>query len=94
MKALYSIENFHITTANGPDLYANAQNAARYMIDWIVENHVVASNQAYVLCSIAGDLVISEIVDAPNFIISLYMLLGIFLIEFFLGFTIAPIKLA
>ncbi len=71
-------KGFHVTTANGPDLHANAQNAARYMIDWIIDNHGVTRSQAYVLCSTAGDLVISEIVDAPNFIVSLYMPLGIF----------------
>jgi acetamidase/formamidase len=31
-----------------------------------------------VLCSIAGDLKISEIVDAPNFIVSAYMPRAVF----------------
>jgi len=69
---------YHVTTAHGPDLLENAKNATRYMIDWIVDNHKVTRSQAYILCSVVGDLVISEIVDAPNFIVSLYMPLMIF----------------
>lgn len=71
-------QGYHVTTAHGPDLRANAQTAARYMIDWIVENHKITRSQAYVLCSTAGDLVISEIVDEPNYVVSLYMPLMIF----------------
>lgn len=69
---------YHVTTANGPDLMENSKNAARYMIDWIVKTYGVTRSQAYVLCSVAADLKISEIVDAPNFIVSAYMPLNIF----------------
>jgi acetamidase/formamidase len=69
---------YHVTTAHGPDLLTNAKNAARYMIDWLVENQGLTRSQAYVLCSVAADLKISEIVDAPNFIVSAYMPLSIF----------------
>lgn len=69
---------YHVTTANGPDLMENAKNAARYMVDWLVNTHDLTRSQAYVLCSTAADLKISEIVDAPNFIVSAYMPLSIF----------------
>jgi acetamidase/formamidase len=69
---------YHVTTANGPDLMENAKNAARYMIDWVVDTYDITRSQAYVLCSTAADLKISEIVDAPNFIVSAYMPLSIF----------------
>jgi acetamidase/formamidase len=69
---------YHVTTANGPDLMENAKNAARYMIDWLVDTYDITRSQAYVLCSTAADLKISEIVDAPNFIVSAYMPLSIF----------------
>lgn len=68
---------YHVTTANGPDLMENAKNAARYMIEWLVETHDLTPSQAYVLCSTAADLKISEIVDAPNFIVSAYMPLSV-----------------
>ena len=69
---------YHVTTANGPDLMENSKNAARYMIDWVVKTYGITRSQAYVLCSVAADLKISEIVDAPNFIVSAYMPLSIF----------------
>jgi acetamidase/formamidase len=71
-------QGYHVTTANGPDLLENAKNAARYMIDWIVDTYDITRSQAYVLCSTAADLKISEIVDAPNFIVSAYMPRSIF----------------
>lgn len=69
---------WHVTTAHGPDLYQNAKTAAGYLIDWIVENKGVTRSQAYILCSIAADLKIAEIVDAPNYIVSASIPLGIF----------------
>jgi acetamidase/formamidase len=69
---------YHVSTANGPDLMENAKNATRYMIDWLVDTHDLTRSQAYVLCSTAADLKISQIVDAPNFIVSAYMPLSIF----------------
>jgi len=69
---------YHITTAHGPDLMANAKNAVRYMIDWLEANHRMSRSQAYILCSVAGDLKISEIVDAPNWVVSFHMPLAVF----------------
>jgi acetamidase/formamidase len=71
-------EGFHVTTAHGPDLFENAKNATRYMIDWLAATHGLSRSEAYILCSEAADLKISEIVDAPNFIVSAYMPLNIF----------------
>ena len=69
---------YHVTNAHGPDLMENAKNAVRYMIDWLVANHGLTRSQSYCLCSTAADLKISEIVDAPNWMVSAYMPLGIF----------------
>ena len=69
---------YHITTAHGPDLMENAKNAVRYMLEWLMTNHRLTESQAYCLCSTAGDLKISEIVDAPNWIVAMHMPLGIF----------------
>lgn len=71
-------KGYHITTAHGPDLMENAKNAIRYMIAWIVDNHGISESQAYCLCSVAADLKIGEIVDAPNWIVSAHMPLSIF----------------
>ena len=63
----------YATTAHGPDLFAASQQAIRYMIDHLVENHGLSREQAYVVCSVAVDLKISEIVDAPNWIVSAFL---------------------
>ena len=69
---------YHITTAHGPDLMANAKQALRYMIDWLAATQGISRSQAYMLCSVAGDLKISEIVDAPNWVVSFHMPLAVF----------------
>jgi acetamidase/formamidase len=71
-------QGYYATTAHGPDLMENSKNAARYMIDWLEKEQGLTRSQAYVLCSTAADLKISEIVDVPNFIVSAFMPLGIF----------------
>ena len=61
------------TTAHGPDLFAAAQQAIRYMIDHLVAERGLSREEAYVLASVAVDLKISEIVDAPNWIVSAFL---------------------
>jgi len=63
----------YATTAHGPDLFAAAQQAVRYMVDHLVETRGFSREEAYVICSVAADLKISEIVDAPNWIVSAFM---------------------
>jgi acetamidase/formamidase len=46
------------------DLMQGAQQAVRGMIELVVEEHGLEREDAYVLCSLAGDLKILEIVDA------------------------------
>ncbi len=76
--ALADHGSYFVTTAQGPDLYHNAQQAIRYMIDHLVEAHSLSRSEAYVLCSVAVDLRISQIVDAPNYMVSAYLPNSIF----------------
>lgn len=69
---------WHGTSAHGPDLYQNAQNAVRYMIDWLMATHGLSAEEAYALCSVATDLQIAEVVDRPNWIVTARMPLSIF----------------
>jgi acetamidase/formamidase len=71
-------EGYFVTTAHGPDLFKNAQNAVRYMINHLTDTYDMTREQAYCLCGAAVDLKISEIVDAPNFIVSAYLPLSLF----------------
>lgn len=69
---------YFVTTAHGPDLYQNAQQAVRYMLDYLVTEYAMSREQAYCLCGAVVDLKISEIVDQPNYIVSAYLPLSIF----------------
>jgi len=55
-----------------------ARNAVLAMIDWLGAERGLSREQAYVLCSVAVDLRISEIVDIPNPVVSALCPLDIF----------------
>ncbi len=55
-----------------------ARKATRYMIDYLVEERGMERTEAYVLCSLAGDLKISEVVDVPHMLVSMHMPKAIF----------------
>jgi acetamidase/formamidase len=61
---------FFATTGVGPDLYAGAQEAVRAMIDHLEATYELGREDAYLLCSLAVDLKISEIVDAGQYVVS------------------------
>lgn len=69
---------YHGVCALGPDLMENARNAVRDTIGWLVADHGLSREDAYILCSLAGDLRISQIVDQPNWGVSFYMPLSVF----------------
>jgi acetamidase/formamidase len=61
---------FYGTTGVGGDLYAASQDAVRAMVQHIVSSYELGREDAYLLCSLAVDLKISEIVDAGQYIVS------------------------
>ncbi len=65
-------KGYFVTTAIGPDLMENARNAVRDMIAWLGREKHPGPEDAYILCSLAGDLRISQIVDAPNWCVVLH----------------------
>lgn len=64
---------YHATTGVGPDLMAAARQAVQRMIAHLTHHHTISPEDAYVLCSVAVDLKISEIVDAPNWVVSAFL---------------------
>jgi acetamidase/formamidase len=78
MPGAWNDKGWKITTAQGPDLFANAQRAVRAMIEFLSEEHGLTPQQAYVLCSACADLKIAEIVDAPNWLVTFSFPLGVF----------------
>jgi acetamidase/formamidase len=64
---------YEVTTGIGPDLMQAARAAVRSMIDLLSRSHGLQAVDAYMLCSVCGDLRISEIVDIPNWVVSCYL---------------------
>ncbi|WP_037907177.1 acetamidase/formamidase family protein [Actinacidiphila yeochonensis] len=62
-----------VTTGIGPDLMAASKEAARHLVDEVARRTGIDPVDAYLLVSIAGDLVISEIVDVPNWVVSAHL---------------------
>jgi formamidase len=60
------------------DLTLAARNALIEMIDYMVRQHKLTPEQAYVVASVAVDLRVSQVVDVPNFIVSAFLPLEIF----------------
>ena len=48
------------------------------MIDLLSARHGMSAVDAYMLCSVCADLRISEIVDQPNWVVSLYFPRAVF----------------
>jgi acetamidase/formamidase len=63
---------YEVTTGIGPDLMTGAREALQRMIDLLAAEHGLDPVDAYMLCSVCGDLRISEIVDMPNWVVSFY----------------------
>ncbi|MEO1148017.1 MAG: acetamidase/formamidase family protein [Cyanobacteria bacterium J06638_22] len=60
------------------DLMLAARNALIQMVDYISANYGVTQEQAYVICSVAADLRIGQVVDVPNYLVSVVLPLDIF----------------
>ncbi len=69
----YETEDYYAVTAYGQTIDEAAKKATRYMIEYLVENHGLTRNEAYVLCSISADLKIAEVVDVPNMLVTMHM---------------------
>jgi len=61
------------------DLTVAARNALLNMIDHLVAQRGYTPQQAYAICSVAVDLKVSQIVDVPNFLVSAFLPLDIFI---------------
>ncbi|MEJ8475405.1 acetamidase/formamidase family protein [Roseibium algae] len=65
-------KGYEVTTGIGENLFEGAQAAVSNMIDLLCARHGYSAVDAYMLCSVCGDLRISEIVDMPNWVVSFY----------------------
>jgi len=65
-------KGYMVATGVGPDLMTAARDAVSGTIDWVCARTGMSAVDAYMLCSVCGDLRISEIVDMPNWTVSFY----------------------
>ncbi|WP_053947138.1 acetamidase/formamidase family protein [Halolamina sediminis] len=66
-------EPMYATTGIAPDLMDATKEAVRRMIAHLHERRGLSRADAYVLCSAAVDLKISQVVDAPNWTVTAYL---------------------
>lgn len=64
---------YHATTGVGPDLMKAVRASIERMIAYLERRYGLDREQAYALCSVAVDLRISEVVDAPNWVVSAFL---------------------
>ena len=64
---------YHATTGVAPDLMVATRQSIERMIAYLERHHDLTPEAAYALCSVAVDLRISEVVDAPNWVVSAFL---------------------
>ena len=66
-----------VTTGVADDLMRAARQAVTAMIDHLGDHAGLDANAAYALCSVAVDLRIHEVVDAPNWVVGAWLPKGV-----------------
>jgi len=74
----YETDAYYATTGFATTLEEAVQKATRYMIDYLVGIKGMSREDAYMLCSLAGDLKIAEAVDTPNMLVVMHLPKSIF----------------
>jgi acetamidase/formamidase len=69
---------YHATMGIADDLMEGTRRAVRAMVEWVVDEHGLTREDAYMLCSLAGDLKILEVVDAGMWNVGMTMPLAVF----------------
>ncbi|KAF7297415.1 hypothetical protein MIND_00975100 [Mycena indigotica] len=66
-------ESYYTTTGVDSDMREATRSAVRSMVDFLVFEHRLSRVEAYMLCSVVGDLRLHEVVDMPNFVVGMMM---------------------
>lgn len=62
----YEDATWYAVTSFGPSLDEATKKAVRYMVNYLVAYHELSPEDAYLLCTLAGDLMINELPNKPN----------------------------
>jgi acetamidase/formamidase len=70
--------SYHVCTGVGPDLMEATRDATRAAVDHVASRYGRSREEAYALLSVAADLRIHEVVDAPNWVVGCFVPEAIF----------------
>ena len=68
----YENDEIYAVTGFGVTIDIATKKAVNYMIDHLVDNYDITAEDAYMLCSLVGDLKIAEVVDVPNMLVTMH----------------------
>ena len=60
---------YFAATGIAPDLMAATKESVRNMLDYLTKSYGLTREDAYVLCSVAADVRVHEVVDQPNWVV-------------------------
>ena len=69
----YETDTVYAVIGFATTIDAAAKKATRSMIDYLEAEHGLTRQEAYMLCSLAGDLKIVETVDMPHYLVTMHM---------------------
>ena len=69
----YESEDYYATTGFATTIDEAAKKATRYMVEYISKTYNMSWDDAYMLCSLIGDLKIAEVVDVPNMLVTMHI---------------------
>jgi acetamidase/formamidase len=78
MTGSHEQSSYHVCTGVGPDLFEAARDSVRSTVAWLGDRHGLDREEAYAIASVACDLRIHEVVDAPNWVVGCFVPEGIF----------------
>jgi acetamidase/formamidase len=64
---------YHVSTGVAPNLMEATRQAVRATIEHLGDSQGLSREEAYALCSVAVDLRIHEVVDAPNWVVGAFL---------------------
>ena len=68
----YETDQYYAVTGFGDTIDKATKKAVNFMIDHLVANYDILDEDAYMLCSLVGDLKIAEVVDVPNMLVTMH----------------------
>ena len=68
----YETDDYYAVTGFGETIDIAAKKVVNYMVDHLALNYGLTEEDAYMLCSLVGDLKIAEVVDVPHMLVIMH----------------------